>query len=248
MCLILFAWRSHPQHKLLVAANRDEFYSRPATAAHFWQESPHILAGRDAEKGGTWLGVTRRGRFAAVTNVRKPGSPTGNLSRGKLVQAFLDSNASPAEFLQQIQLSLPDYSPFNLLICDGEQLHYINNDGDTRKLQPGLYGLSNAALDTPWPKVVNGKQQLFSLIMQQTDSELLFELLAGQEQADDEELPDTGIDMVLEKKLSARFIHMDGYGTRCSTVLMQSHDNHTRLWERQFGQDGQALNTIYHAL
>lgn len=236
MCLILFAWRSHPQHKLLVAANRDEFYNRPATAAHFWPEAPHILAGRDNEKGGTWLGITRNGRFAAVTNIRKPGAAAGQLSRGKLVQAFLDSSAPPEEFLQQ--MSQENYSPFNLLVSDGEQLFYSNSDGCSRPLQPGLYGLSNAELDAPWPKVIRGKQGMINLLVNNVATSDFFELLADRNHANDHELPDTGMTVELEKKLSPPFIHFDGYGTRSSTVLSVSHHGEVNFLEKQFGADG----------
>lgn len=248
MCLILFAWRSHPQHKLLVAANRDEFYARPAAAAHFWEDAPHILAGRDLQQGGSWLGVTQHGRFAAITNIRKPGAPVGSQSRGLLVRRFLESDATPEQFLQQLRPSLPDYSPFNLLLGDGERLHYGNSAGHSRELQPGIYGLSNAMLDTPWPKVVEGKQALLGLITAGSGVEQFFELLADRREADETELPDTGIGRELEKQLSARFIHFDSYGTRCSTVLTQSHDGEICFLEKQFDQKGRAENTLAYSL
>jgi uncharacterized protein with NRDE domain len=248
MCLILFAWRSHPQHRLLVAANRDEFYRRPALPAHWWDDAPHILAGRDLEQGGTWLGVTNSGRFAALTNVRNPVAAAGPRSRGQLVRDFLDSTLSPAAFLAQLQPALGLYSPFNLLLGDGEQLHYANHHGEWRELQPGVYGLSNATLDTPWPKVVTGKQQLAALMTREPQPGLLFDMLADRTEASDDELPDTGIDRALERTLSARFIHSDGYGTRCSTVLMQSHHGSITLYERQYNQHGQCDQTCHHEI
>lgn len=248
MCLILLAWRSHPQHKLLVAANRDEFYARPAAPAHFWNDAPHILAGRDLQQGGSWLGMTRRGRFAAITNVRNPDAALGSLSRGLLVRNFLDSNATPEDFLQQLQHSLPDYSPFNLLLGDGEHLYYGNSTGHSRQLQPGIYGLSNASLDTPWPKVVEGKRVLLGLMTTGVGEDKLFQLLADRQQADENELPDTGISRELEKLLSSRFIHFDTYGTRCSTVITHSHDGEIRFLERQFDQNGQTSDTIDYSL
>ncbi len=243
MCLILFAWLSHPQHKLLVAANRDEFYARPTAAAHFWNDAPHILAGRDLEQGGTWLGVTTDRRFAALTNVRNPQAPLGTLSRGLLVSDFLNSDATPEQFLQQLQPELSNYSPFNLLLCDGEQLCYGNSTGDVRALQPGVYGLSNAALDTPWPKVAAGKQALLKLMAMEPDVEQLFELLADNNQANDTELPDTGVGIALEKQLSPRFIHFDTYGTRCSTIVMQSNSGEIIFLEKQFDATGQETDT-----
>ncbi len=238
MCLILFAWRSHPQHKLLVAANRDEFYARPASAATFWDEAPHILAGRDLEQGGSWLGITRDCRFAAVTNVRNPAAPQGSRSRGFLVSDFLTSNDNPEHFGAALQSTLKEYSPFNLLAGDGEQLYYGNSNGDWRELQPGIYGLSNATLDTPWPKVVEGKQLLIEAMMTDPEEESLFALLANRKPADTDALPETGINRDMEKRLSSRFIQLDGYGTRSSTLLLQSYNNRMKFVEKQFDQTG----------
>jgi len=248
MCLILFAWHSHPQHKLLVAANRDEFYARPTAAARFCGEAPHILAGRDLEQGGTWLGVTTSGRFAALTNVRNPQAPLGKLSRGLLVSDFLRSDATPEQFLQQLQPALSNYSPFNVLVGDSEHLYYGNSTGDACELQPGVYGLSNAALDTPWPKVAAGKQALLKLIAAEPDTEQLFELLADEDQADDTELPDTGVGIALERPLSARFIHLDSYGTRSSTVVTYSYDGKIHFLEKQFDHTKQATDTVHYSV
>lgn len=243
MCLILFAWLSHPQHKLLVAANRDEFYARPTAPAHFWNDTPHILAGRDLEQGGTWLGVTTSSRFAALTNVRNLQAPLGTLSRGLLVSDFLNSDATPEQFLQQLQPELSNYSPFNIVLGDDEHLYYGNSAGDALELQPGVYGLSNAALDTPWPKVAAGKQALLKLMAMEPDVEQLFELLADNNQANDTELPDTGVGIALEKQLSPRFIHFDTYGTRCSTIVMQSNSGEIIFLEKQFDATGQETDT-----
>ena len=255
MCLIVFAWRSHPQHKLLVAANRDEFYARPTAPVHFWNDAPLILAGRDLQQGGTWLGITTSGRFAALTNVRNVQAPVGKLSRGLLVSDFLNSDATAERFSQQLQSTLSNYSPFNLLLCDGEYLYYNNNTGDSFELPPGVYGLSNAALDTPWPKVAAGKQALLHLTTTylnldttEEKAEQLFLLLADARQADEAELPDTGVGIALEKQLSSRFIHFDTYGTRCSTVVMQSYSGETVFLERQFDDTGQATDTTHYAL
>lgn len=244
MCLILVAWRCHPEHKLLVAANRDEFYHRPAASIHFWDDAPQILAGRDLEQGGSWLGITRSGRFAALTNIRNPSAPQGSRSRGFLVRDFLAGDHTPADFHAQLQPTLSTYSPFNLLLGDGESLHYSNSHGDWRTLQPGVYGLSNGELDSPWPKVLSGKQQLLSLLTGEIDVEALFDLLADRQPAPEDELPDTGIDRVLEKRLSSRFIHFEGYGTRCSTLVLQTHRNRISLWERGFDQHGTVRDTI----
>ncbi len=248
MCLILFAWRSHPQHKLLVAANRDEFYARPTAAAHFWEDAPHILAGRDLEQGGSWLGVTRGGRFAALTNIRHPQAVAGSHSRGLLVRNFLDSCATPEQFLQALQPTLEQYSPFNLLLGDGEHIYYSNSEGQSRELRPGIYGLSNGPLDAPWPKVISGKQQLLEMMTHEPQPDCLFDLLSDRQQASEDSLPDTGLDAGLEKHLSARFIHFDGYGTRCSTVMTHSHDGEIQFLEKQFDQTGQAAQTVGYSL
>lgn len=242
MCLILFAWQHHPQYKLVVAANRDEFYARPSLPAQFWDEAPHILAGRDLEQGGTWLGVTRNGRFAAITNVRDPSAKQGAHSRGHLVRDFLDSEQLPVHYILQLQDRLTDYSPFNLLLSDGNTLHYCNSNGESLVLQTGIYGLSNAALDTPWPKVENGKQALAGTLPD-IQYESLFCLLSDRTMASDNQLPTTGIPQWLEQKLSASFIHLDSYGTRCSTIVLQTFDGHIDLFERQFDEQGQVIAT-----
>lgn len=242
MCLILFAWQSHPQYKLVVAANRDEFYARPSAPAQFWQDAPHILAGRDLEQNGTWLGVTRSGRFAAITNVRDPTAKQGAHSRGHLVRDFLNSDNSPNCFISQIQSALAEYSPFNLLLSDGNALHYCNSRGENIALQPGVYGLSNAALDTPWPKVNIGKQALADTLSD-VQHESLFCLLADRTPADNHQLPTTGIPQWLEHKLSASFIHFDSYGTRCSTLVLQTLNGRIDFLERQFDTQGNPSTT-----
>lgn len=242
MCLILFAWQHHPQYKLVVAANRDEFYARPTAAAQFWHDAPQILAGRDLEQGGTWLGVTRSGRFSAITNVRDPAAKIGAHSRGHLVRDFLASTQTPADFIEQLKNHLADYSPFNLLLSDGNSLHYCNSSGESFALPAGIYGLSNAALDTPWPKVENGKQALTETLSD-PQHESLFCLLADRTTASDAQLPATGIPQWLEQKLSASFIHFDGYGTRCSTVILQTYDDQLDFLERQFNEQGEPIAT-----
>lgn len=244
MCLILFAWRSHPQYRLLLAANRDEFYARPTLPAQYWYDAPHILAGRDVEQGGTWLGIAKNHRFAAVTNVRDPSAPLGSRSRGHLVKDFLDSDQTPAQFLLALQKNLSDYSPFNVLVSDGDTLHYGNSHGEHYELTAGIYGLSNATLNTPWPKVETGKQALIDVAQDDIIPDHLFDLLADQHIAHDDHLPQTGIPLELERKLSSRFIHFDTYGTRCSTVLLQPYDGRTAFYERQFDARGIALDTV----
>ncbi len=242
MCLILFAWQQHAQYKLVVAANRDEFYARPTAPAQFWHDTPQILAGRDLEQGGTWLGVTRSGRFAAITNVRDPSAKIGAHSRGHLVRNFLTSTQTPTAFIAQLHDHLAGYSPFNLLLSNGSSLHYCNSRGENFALPAGIYGLSNAALDTPWPKVESGKQALTETLSD-PQHESLFCLLADRTTASDTQLPATGIPQWLEQKLSASFIHFDSYGTRCSTVILQTYDGQLDFLERQFNEQGEAIAT-----
>jgi uncharacterized protein with NRDE domain len=226
MCLILFAYSTHPQYKLVLAANRDEFYARPTLPAAYWEDAPNILAGKDLVAGGTWLGVTRDGRFAAVTNYRDPRAPEGLRSRGHLVGDFLREDKSAAEYLQEIHFVSDEYSGFNLILGEvnqkkNELFYYSNREGVIRNLAAGVYGLSNHLLDTPWHKVKLGKKVFSEAVNQpkiQTDA--LFEILQNRQPALDADLPDTGVGKEREKVLSPIFIRTDIYGTRCSTVLL----------------------------
>jgi uncharacterized protein with NRDE domain len=222
MCLILFSWKQDTHH-LLLAANRDEFYQRPSIEADFWETSPPILAGRDLKEGGTWIGVSTSGRFAAVTNYRAVDSTTYPKSRGHLTRDYLTGSLSPKEFALALEPTADQYAGFNLLIGDMHQLVYCSNrhpEQFWQPLEPGLYGLSNHLLDTPWPKVVKGKAVLERFI--QSDSQphdALFELLQDSTPAATEALPDTGVGLTLEKLLSPIFIASPGYGTRTSTLM-----------------------------
>ncbi|MGH9946154.1 MAG: NRDE family protein [Pyrinomonadaceae bacterium] len=224
MCVIFFAFKQHPQHPLIFIANRDEFYERATAASAFWEDHPEVFAGRDLVGGGTWLGVTRRGRFAAVTNYRDPSAPKGVRSRGALVADFLKAETSAKNYLEQVQYDAEEYSGFNLLVGEiGETsglFYYANRGAAPRELAPGIYGLSNHLLDTPWPKVVNGKAAFTRLIDSgDISDERFFELLSDKTLADDNELPSTGVSYEAEKAISAIFIETPGYGTRCSTVV-----------------------------
>jgi len=236
MCLVLFAWDTHPRHRLIVAANRDEFYARPTAAAGWWSDHPNVLAGRDLREGGTWMGVTRDGRFAAVTNVREPrGYRVGAPSRGHLVGNFLLSRAPSMGYAAGLMPVAPTFNGFNLLLFDGMTMGwYSNRHPAARTLPPGIYGVSNALLDTPWPKVVMGKDDLRQAI-DGPDEELearLFESLARRDPAPDAALPATGIDAGRERALSSAFIATPEYGTRCSTVLLIGRDGEVTLTER----------------
>lgn len=225
MCLIIFAWKVIPGMPLIVAANRDEFYARPADNADWWSDYPKIFAGRDLQGGGTWLGVTRDGRFAALTNVRSPSERRPDApTRGKLVSEYLAGDMSPQDYLKYIEPNAQQFNGFNLLIGNRETLLWYSNRGtdDPRNGQPldyGVYGLSNALLDTPWPKVTRAKAQFASLLCQGAPEETFFEMLTDATRANDCRLPDTGVGIERERMLSPIFIRSPDYGTRCSTVL-----------------------------
>lgn len=239
MCSIFFAYNAHPKYRLILAANRDEFYERPTTAADFWHDAPDVLAGRDIVHGGTWLGVTKQGRFAAVTNYRDPLAPTGTLSRGKLVGNFLRGSDSIEKYLENAEQNAKNYSGFNLLAGDFDSpIGYFSNRGDDVKiLGDGVYGLSNHLLDTPWQKVRRGKNALSKIIKNKNISvESLFKILLDTEKAADKNLPDTGIGLERERLLSSVFIETPIYGTRCSTVLLVGNDGEISFIERTFRQ------------
>jgi uncharacterized protein with NRDE domain len=236
MCLILFALHHHPRYPLIVAANRDEFYSRPAAPAQFWEDHPNVLAGRDLEKGGTWLGITRTGRFAAVTNFRDPARETNAArSRGELVSRYLFDAVSPETYLRAIQKERHFYNGFNLIVGDVSSLwYYSSHTNRVEPISPGIHGLSNHLLDTPWPKVVRGKQMLEQCLRQGPlqDPDCFFEILADSTRAEDRFLPDTGAGLEWERVLSPIFIASPAYGTRSSTVVLVDRFRHVRFMER----------------
>lgn len=244
MCLIVFAWQVMPSTPLMAAANRDEFYARPAKPAHWWQDCPDIYAGRDMEGGGTWMGIRNGGndpassRFAAVTNVRAPHlMKPRETTRGRLVSDFLASNLTPQEYVADIKKDAHKYNGFNLLVGDTKTMIWFSNCGYGRALNgkplaPGIYGLSNALLDDPWPKVVHTRAQFASLLWQQAPREAYFEMLSDTTPAPDALLPDTGIDREWEKSLSSVCIVLPEYGTRASTLARLHDDEPPVLVER----------------
>jgi uncharacterized protein with NRDE domain len=226
MCLILVAWRVHAGYPLVVAANRDEFFARPTAPAAFWKDAPQVLAGRDAEAGGTWMGVTRDGRFAALTNFRDPAqNRSGVPSRGTLVAEFLTGSETPQGYIERIALRGSEYNGYNLLAGDRETLWWSSNmGGKPRPLEPGVYGVSNHLLDTPWPKVGAGKTALAQALARLPDDRALFILLQDDGIHADEHLPQTGIPLDWERLLSSAFVKSPDYGTRGSTVLCIGSD------------------------
>jgi uncharacterized protein with NRDE domain len=240
MCLILFSYKSHPKYRLILAANRDEFYKRPTASSQFWAENPNILGGRDLEKMGTWIGITRTGRFAAITNYRDPSLMLENAkSRGELVSNFLFSNDSPGEYLNKVKLKSSLYKGFNLLVGDSSSFLYFSKLKNVEEIIPGIHGMSNDQLNTPWPKVERGKNTLEKCIQQKTSliPECLFELLADSNRVTDSELPNTGVGLEWERILSPIFVQSADYGTRSSTVLTIDYQNHVTFTERSFIKD-----------
>lgn len=238
MCLINFQLQTHPKYKLIVAANRDEFYGRPTAPAQFWTDQPELLAGRDLLGMGTWLGITKSGRFAALTNYRDPSEkPEGKISRGEIVRNFLSGDMPAEEYLKELHLNKDKYNGFNLLVGTPDEIYYYSNvSGKIERVSPGTHGLSNHLLDTPWPKVVKGTNSLREYAGRHEDLEVesLFQILSNAEQATDEELPETGVGKDLERSLSSMFIKIPNYGTRCSTIVLVDHQNRVTFSERTY--------------
>ncbi len=241
MCLILFAIEQHPDFPFVVIANRDEFYARPTRSAHWWQDNPSIFAGRDLQAGGTWMGVDRRGRFAAVTNVREPGMRMdADKSRGELPSGFLDGSQSSEAYLQQIMVNREKYAGFNLLLADSSGYRFASNRSDSPgKIGPGVYGVSNGYFDEPWPKLSSGKLALQKSLLRGPTIDELMAILLDRDQAADDLLPKTGVSAEFERLLSSRFIHSTEYGTRASSVLLFSNDDRIHFSEQNFDHNGE---------
>lgn len=242
MCLVVLAFNAHVDHRLIVAANRDEFHARPSQNADWWSDQPDIMAGRDLQAGGTWLGVHRDGRFATVTNFRDAQSRTGKLrSRGHLVTEFLSGDQSPLDYLRGINAD--DYAGFNLLLTDGTSLAYLSNrGGGLQELPAGVYGMSNAALDEPWEKVERSKEQLTALLEhEQLNDTHLLRLLSDRRKGPVEEIKNDRLPFATAHAITAPFIVTPEYGTRCSTVVRAPASGPWQFLERRFNPGG---NTI----
>jgi uncharacterized protein with NRDE domain len=245
MCLIGLIYRQHPDYPIILAANRDEFYARPTARASWWADQPALLGGRDLQAGGTWLALHRDGRFGCLTNYRDLRQPqlTQAPSRGELVPAFLQGDASAPAYLAALDPVATDYNGFNLLLWDGTDLcHYANTSRQITPLSPGIHALSNHLLDTPWPKVERLKASLGALMAsgQASSVDALFDCLGNRELAPDSALPDTGIGLEMERSLSAMHIGMDHYGTRVASVLRISAQGQVAFDERAFVPEGEA--------
>jgi uncharacterized protein with NRDE domain len=256
MCLIIFAHQQHASYPLLVAANRDEYYQRPTREAHIWPGSERLLAGKDLTAGGTWLGITAGGRFAAITNHRNPAQiPAQPRSRGLLTLDFLRGHMTPLNYLQDLSHSGGEYAGFNLLLGDGAELCYYSNvEGVPQQLKPGVYGLSNALLDTPWPKLDKGRNQMRELV---SDSRLtadeqghasLARVVTDRTPNPEHRFEDQNLDPELALLLSAQFICSDEYGTRATTSLLLRSDGNISFGEQNFGAGGNAAGSAFFTL
>lgn len=243
MCLIIFAYNSHPKYKLVLAANRDEFFERPTGTAGFWQDYPNILGGRDIISGGTWMGITKEGRFAAITNYRNPDMVVPNaVSRGHLARRFLTGTIDSEDFLEHISLDKATFQGFNILVSDdgfSKLYHYSNITDKVSPISDGIHGLSNAILDTPWPKVTHGKEMLSSVLNERNfGTDMLIEMMHNPTEWSENDLPKTGISLELEKKLSPVFISLKGYGTRCTTVIRMDYEQNLEFLEVSYNETG----------
>lgn len=251
MCLILFAYEAHADYPLVIAANRDEYYDRPSSPAQFWDDDSNLLGGRDLSAGGTWMAVSRRGRLAAVTNFRDGRYASASRSRGHLVSEFVAGNTQASDHVADLASSASHYGGFNLLLFDGFGMHYTSNRATVDPLvPPGVHGLSNHLLDTPWPKVNAGKTRLQDILRESPKNwtEAMFALLFDRSLAPDGGLPNTGVSIEWERSLSAAFIQSPSYGTRASTVLRWRRDGHVEFIERSFGPGGRLLEERAHVL
>ncbi|HET9108412.1 MAG TPA: NRDE family protein [Steroidobacteraceae bacterium] len=243
MCLLVLAWNAHPRYRLVVAANRDEYHDRPAAPLAPWPGAAGLLAGRDLRAGGTWLGIDARRRFGVVTNFRDLApAPAGAPSRGELIPRYLAGTEGPGAYLHALEAAASGYGGFNLLLADGESLWYASNRGTpfAQRLPPGVYGLSNERLDTPWPKLRRVRQGFESWLPGGSAQDGgLFALLEDRRPAgDDEDLPSTGLAPEWERTLSSPFVLNERYGTRCSTIVAIEPSGRAYLSERRFDPTG----------
>lgn len=237
MCLLTFAWKIHPKYKLIFASNRDEFYKRDTAPAQFWQDNPQVLAGKDLEAGGTWMGVAKNGRFTALTNYRDIANfKTNAPSRGMLTLDYLQGNDAPQTYLEGIFDRINDYNGFNLLVGNTEELYYLSNyQNQITPLPPGVYGLSNALLDSDWFKVQRLKQKFSELIDNEgVEHTALLDLMYDPTQANEEEVQRTGLPIEREIMLSPMFIKSPKYGTSSSATILMDYDNHISFTERVY--------------
>jgi len=241
MCLVVLALQSHPRWRLLLVGNRDEFHARPTAPLQRWPApAQRVLAGRDLRSGGSWVGLDDAGRCTVVTNVRDPLASTSGASRGALVADYLAGAAPAWAFAEALARRADAYPPFNLLLADAEGAHYLGNHPPARqRLAPGVHGMSNGALDAPWPKTVRLRAAVADWIAAGDEAlSPLWQALADETVADDARLPDTGVGLELERRLSPAFIRGHDYGTRASTIVAVDGAGRGWIHERRFGPDG----------
>jgi uncharacterized protein with NRDE domain len=257
MCLLVLGWRSHAQYRLVAAGNRDEFHARPSAALAPWPDQPGVFGGRDLLAQGAWFAVDQRRRCGIVTNFREFGRRRRSApSRGALIPAFLAADSPPADYLAALETDAPGYAGFNLLLGDRDSMWYASNRGDrfARELQPGIHGLSNEFLDTPWPKLVRVRQTFTTLLESPRSADRralaaeLFAALADREPAPEGSLPPGGLEPELARRLSAPFVLDPTFGTRCSTVLTISYDDELLITERRFDSHGEPAGESEYAL
>lgn len=250
MCLIVFSYKIHKTYKLILAANRDEFHNRSTSTATFWQEDSSILAGRDLKMMGTWFGITKKGKFAAITNYRDPSIVRDNgRSRGELASQFLQSTKSPSDYLNELKTKKNLYNGFNLLLGDKDSIFYFSNmKKEYEEVQPGIHGLSNHLLNTDWPKIKKGKDFLAECSDESdVDSNCLFNFLKDEALPLDNELPNTGVRLEKERMLSPLFIRNEVYGTRSSTVLCINYQDNVHFEEKSYDPKGNLFHHVSHS-
>lgn len=255
MCTLLFAFDAHPEYRLVVAANRDEFYARPTAAAGPWDDAPHVIAGRDLRAGGTWLGMTTSGRWAALTNVRDPRAPRdGQRSRGWLVRDYLVGELPPDEYLRAVAAEIQLYSGFNLVVGDRHGVWFLSSRQMTAlAIEPGVHGVSNGSFNSPWPKVEHGRNMLELAVSSLDDDEpiepgVLLDALADDQRFPDETLPDTGVGLETERMLSPLFIAAERYGTCSSTVITVKTSGDVEFVERTTNPTAADRSDVSHRI
>ena len=245
MCLITFAFNAHPDYRFILTANRDEFYARPTSVAGWWEDHPQVFGGRDLHAMGTWMGIHKNGRFAAVTNYRDiKNTKSSTKTRGNLPTDFLLSTDSPEVYASKVQKKGHEYDGFNLIVFDEEMAYAGNYSEDSCQLGFGIYGLSNALLDTPWPKVKKAKSAFEHLIQKNFKLEDLIEMIDDSETAVDESLPNTGLDYDREKAFSAMRIRTPDYGTCCTTAVRIDYEGNVEFMEKSYPVGDRLENTV----
>ena len=250
MCLIVFGYKVSEEYPLVLAANRDEFYRRPTLAMHFWEDSPDILAGKDLEQGGTWFGLHKNGMLAALTNYRNPAAIKPNApSRGEIIMDFLKSKKSPEHFIHDFRSKAPTYNGFNLIFGNMDHLFWFTNlTNRIERLSPGIHGLSNRFLNTPWPKVESGKKALEKAMTGAITPDHLFPILKDRSIPSDDSLPETGVGIEWERLLSPLFIESDTYGTRSSIAMLVDQKHNINITERTYPMENRTEQRDRHFL